>query len=111
MLDNSLFASHDSTTYGLNYASPLNSINFYHVSSGQLPQDVMHTLLEGVLPKEIQLMLEEFVYVQKLLTLNTLNDRVAYFNYGRSENKSKPPKGFEVNHIRGTTKLPLSGNY
>ena len=105
------FSTHDSTTYGLNYPSPLNEVKFFHVCNGQLPQDIMHTLMEGVLLKEIQVMLERFIYVNHLFTLETFNNRLAFFGYGRSETKTKPPKAFEVNHVKGTSKLPLSGKF
>ena len=72
------FSTHDSTTYGLNYPSPLNEVKFFHVCNGQLPQDIMHTLMEGVLLKEIQVMLERFIYVNHLFTLETFNDRLAF---------------------------------
>ncbi len=87
-----VFASEDSTTYGLNFASPLNQIKLHHVSNGQLPQDFMHTLLEGVLLKEIQLMLDDFIHVRTFFTLQLLNDRTIYFCYGGLESKNKPPK-------------------
>ena len=41
------FGSDDSITYGLNYSSPLNDVKYFHVSNGQLPQDIMYTLFEG----------------------------------------------------------------
>ena len=103
------FSNKDSTTYGLNFSSPLNDVKFFHVSKGQLPQDIMHTLLEGVLLMEIRLMIEAFIYVEGLFTLEELNDRIASFSYGRLETKNKPPKRFEVNHVKGVSKLPLSG--
>lgn len=49
-------ASADSTTYGIVNRSPLNEIDGFHVTNGTLPQDIMHILFEGVLPKEIKLM-------------------------------------------------------
>ena len=57
----------DSVTYGINYRSPLNSIHNFHVASGQLPQDVMHILFEGVLIMEIKLLLRQFIYEDNTL--------------------------------------------
>ena len=51
----------DSVTYGINYESTLNQLDDFSVGSGQLPQDVMHILLEGVLPYTIKTMLQNFV--------------------------------------------------
>ena len=64
---------------------------------------------KGVLPMEIQLMLDHFIHVQCLFTLDMLNDRIASFCYGRSEKKNKPPRQLENKHIKGSTKFPMSG--
>lgn len=42
----------DSVTYGVNFYSPLNDLDTFHVVN-QLPQDIMHILLEGVIPYEL----------------------------------------------------------
>lgn len=52
------YADIDSTTYGINNQSVLNSIPNFHVANGQMPQDIMHILFEGVVPFEIKLMLQ-----------------------------------------------------
>ena len=52
---------HHSTTYGINNKSVLNELEGFHVANSQLPQDMMHVLLEGVLPYELKLMLSEFI--------------------------------------------------
>lgn len=49
-----------STTYGINCRSPLNDISNFHVVN-QLPQDIMHILLEGVVPYQMSLMLSRFI--------------------------------------------------
>ena len=103
--------SSESTTYGLNYCSPLNQISGFHAASGQMPQDIMHVLLEGVLHLEMKLMLKHFIQNESYFSLDTLNARVENFAYGRTESKSKPPKSFSLAHVIGSGKLPLSGNY
>ena len=80
----------------------------WNVASGQLPQDVMHILYEGVLQLNITLMLEKFVYQDHLFTLEDLNDRIANFPYGSYEARNKPSKGLDQNHLKGRTKLPFS---
>lgn len=100
-------ASSDSVTYGVNERSVLNDIDHYHVTT-QMPQDIMHVLFEGVIPKEVKLMLEVFIG-KKYFTLYLLNERIRCFPYGRSEAKNKPPKTFEMHHITEGQKLPLSG--
>ena len=103
-------ASNDSTTYGVNYNSPLNEIDYFHVANMQLPQDVMHILFEGVIPMEIKLLVTRLIQ-QKFFTIETLNERCKYFMYSRAESKSKPPKDFKEKHFSDPSKkLPLSGN-
>ena len=98
--------SADSITYGINHASCFNRLPDFHVASFQMPQDVMHVLLEGVLPLNIRLMLDGFIN-DGMLTVDELNQRVQYFKYGRVEAKTKPPKPFERKHF--TRHLHLSG--
>lgn len=102
-------AAADSTTYGLNYQSPLNQIEGFHVANSQLPQDIMHVLFEGVIPKEIKLMLNAFMS-KKYITLQMLNNRVQNFIYGRTEYRNKVPKDFTADNLSDSGKLPLSGN-
>ncbi len=78
------------------------------MANGQLPQDIMHVLFEGVLPKVIKLMLNKFINEQKYFTLDTLNERVKNFAYGRAEARNRPPKPFTPIHVT-TGRLPLSG--
>ena len=96
-------------TYGINYPSPLNKITGFHAANGQMPQDVMHVLFEGVLHLEIRLMLKSFIYEQRLFLLSVLNSRLESFAYGRTESRSKPSKPILQSHITGSGKLPLSG--
>ncbi len=97
--------------YGINYRSPLHKIVGFHVALGQIPQDLMHVLFEGVLLLELRLMLNAFVYVDHFVTLNRLNSRIKNFKYGRNEKRNKPSKPIEKNHITGVSKLPLSGKH
>ena len=54
---NGPLAEQDSVTYGVNFTSPLNDLKYFHVANFQLPQDIMHVMLEGVIPYEMKLML------------------------------------------------------
>ena len=102
-------AAHDSTAYGINYRSTLNNISFFHIAAGQLPQDIMHVLYEGVFPMEVKLLLTKFIYGDKFITLMMLNERISNFTYGRNERRNKPAKPFTKEHLVGNSKLPLSG--
>ena len=72
--------------------SPLNEISRFHVPNNQLPQDVMHIILEGTLPLEIKLMLTSFIRTD----VQFLNDCVSKFYYGETESRNKPPKEFTI---------------
>lgn len=50
----------------------------------------MHDVLEGVAPLEVKLMLRHFIYEEKLLTLEQLNERISSFQYGYGDIKNKP---------------------
>lgn len=100
----------DSITYGINHNSTLNRIDFFHVANTQLPQDVMHVILEGILNLETQLLISSFVHDESYFTLDFLNERIANFPYGRSEKRNKPPRAFTNANLSGS-KLPLSGIY
>ena len=104
-------SSAESVTYGINYRSPLNEINGFHAASGQLPQDIMHVLFEGVLHMELRLMFKHFIYTEHYFSLDVLNARIENFAYGRAESRSRPPKGFSPVHVSGQGKLPLSGDF
>lgn len=49
---------HFSLVYGVNRRALLNSLEFFSVASGALIPDIMHDVLEGVLPLEVKLMLK-----------------------------------------------------
>ena len=83
-------AEADSVTYGVNYHSVLNDLVYFHVANNQLPQDVMHVLLEGVVPYTIKCLLRSLICDKKYLTLNLLNERIYCFGYSRIESRNKP---------------------
>lgn len=83
-------AESDSMTYGINYKSVLNELEYFHVGDGQLPQDAMHILLEGVVPYTLKLMLQSFISNKKYFSLNLLNERVFCFNFSHTDSRDKP---------------------
>lgn len=104
-----VLGSDDSVTYGVNSTSCLNRIKHFHVANFQMPQDVMHVILEGILPLETRLMLAGFIE-DGFLTLQLLNNRIENFSYSRTEARNKPPKSIERPHLLGPKpKLHLSG--
>lgn len=83
-------AEADSVTYGINYKSELNKLEDFHVCNNQLPQDMMHILLEGVIPYSVKAMLQSFVCVKHYFTINSINQRILSFKFSRTESRSKP---------------------
>lgn len=98
-----------STRYSINYCSPLNRLEGFHAVGGQIPQDIMHVLFEGVFHFEVQLLLKHLILVEGHFTLDILNSRIESFAYSRKETKSRSPKSLLLWHIVGKGKLPLSG--
>ena len=83
-------AEADSVTYGVNYESALNRLQDFHVCNNQLPQDIMHIILEGVVPYMMKAMLHSYIRVKGYFTLYDVNQRILHFKYSRAEAKSKP---------------------
>ncbi len=98
-----------STIYGITHNSPLNELSNFHVVD-QLPQEVMHILLEGVVPYELSLMLASFID-QKYLVVELFNDRITCFAYSTQEAKNIPspikPRLFTSHGVSQPTCNPL----
>jgi len=57
-----------------------------------LSNDIMHSLLEGVVTLEIVCVLYYLVTVKQLFSLNTLNERVSQFwGVANVDRQKKPP--------------------
>ena len=80
--------NHIATTFGVTRCSILNSLQYFHVIEGLVP-DIMHDLLEGSLPLLTKLLLTYFIREKHLFSLAYLNERIASFKYG-SAVKVKP---------------------
>lgn len=65
-----------------------NSIQSFHATENYFV-DIMHDFLEGVFPHELGLLLHHFVFINKYLTIDILNDRLNYFNFN-FQHKNKP---------------------
>ena len=55
-----------------------------------MPVDVMHILLEGVVPIQIGLLLKQVVLQDELISLNEINRKLASFPYSYFEVDTKP---------------------
>ena len=80
------------TTYGINFRSLLSQLPSFDVTQ-QLPQDIMHTLLESIVQHEVRLVLHHFIHLG-VTTLTEVNGAIASHDYGYSEvsDKSGPLK-------------------
>ena len=79
----------NSTTYGVNYRSSINEIPLFNVADWQLPQDVIHVLLEGVLALELKLLLDYLISINAFI-VSHLNVRIASFQYWYTSAGTKP---------------------
>lgn len=77
-------------TYGINYCSVLNKLDDFHVYNNQLPQDIMHVIIEGAIPYTLKAMLQSFISTKKYFTISTINEKIMCFKFSRAESKSKP---------------------
>jgi len=54
--------------------------------------DIMHDLFEGVCSYDLALIIRHLVYFKKFLSLETLNNRIFYFDYGPTESGNAVPR-------------------
>ncbi len=80
---------HFSWLYGLNNSSIFNSLKYFHVIGGLAP-DIMHDVLEGIIPLQICLVLSQ-CRAKKYITLSALNCIIKNFKYGHANARDKPP--------------------
>ena len=64
---------HFSIVYGVNRRALLNTSEFFSVTSGALIPDIMHDVLEGVLPLEVKLMLNVSQFLDQNKHLHAYN--------------------------------------
>ncbi len=80
--------SHHSSTYGVNRWSLLGDSSKFSVVKN-LPHDVMHDLLEGIVHDELTHLLNHCL-CSKFFKLGDLNERIVSFDYGYSKSSNKP---------------------
>ena len=78
-----------SKEYGVNRRSELSNLPQFDLCRC-LPHDVMHVLLEGILPLNCRLLLAHCILKEKYFTLNQLNTALLNFPYGQSERSNAP---------------------
>lgn len=101
-------AEADSVTYGVNYRSTLNDLRDFHVCHNQLPQDLMHIMLEGVVPYTMKAMLHSYTSIKGYFSLYDVNQRILHFKFSRAESKSKPTE-ISLNSLHDEGRYHQSG--
>lgn len=79
-----------SREYGINCRSVLNDLRFFHTCNGGLLPDIMHDVLEGVLPYETKIMLQRFIQHDRYFQLVDLSHMVENFELGYTEVSNRP---------------------
>ena len=82
--------NHYSKTYGINRRSALLDISHFSLFDGGLPHDMMHDVLEGVVVRELSLLLKHCIS-SLYLTLDEYNQRLINFDYDYTETDRPAP--------------------
>jgi hypothetical protein len=94
------------TTYGIVDRSILSELSHSDITA-QLPQDIMHVLLEGTVQYEVRFILQHF-FDSGVITLKQLNTAVEQFSLGYHDEKNRPPPLRETAFNQGSYKMKLT---
>lgn len=98
------------SAYGVKTDSLLNTSKYYHVVEG-LASDVMHDVLQGVIPKVTKLILAHLVD-EGHFSVDVLNEKIRNFAFGATDSKNKPEPNISQATLRSAdTTLKQSGKY
>ena len=81
-------------TYGIIEKSVLSELSHFDITK-QLPQDIMHILLEGSVQYEARLILQHF-FNSGIITLQQLNTAFCELSLGYHDEKNRPPSLREI---------------
>ncbi|KAF1391041.1 hypothetical protein PFLUV_G00064480 [Perca fluviatilis] len=73
-------------TYGVNGPSPLNELKYFDVTKG-FPPDIMHDLLEGVVPLTVKLVVCQ-AHKEKHITIQEMNEELQQLHIGQNDKKT-----------------------
>lgn len=92
-----------SRTYGVKRACPLTeNLEHFHAVTGY-PPDILHDILEGIVPTELSLCLKDMID-KGYFTLEMLNQAIRHFNYTFTDKTDRPQiigKGFSAKRTIG----------
>jgi hypothetical protein len=87
---NNLNTSAAAENYGIKFPSIFNKLKHYHVCKPGLPPCLGHDLFEGVVSRDVALLVKHFVKVEKFFTYQQLNRLIKQFKYTGSDVENKP---------------------
>lgn len=79
---------HFSTTYGLHRDSSLNSLQYFHITEGLIP-DIMHDCLEGCVQYETKELLK-YICSERILTISSINNLIQSFPFLEPDATNRP---------------------
>ena len=88
---------HMATTYGVLRDSILNSLQYFHTTEGLVP-DIMHDVLEGVLPMCVKHLLSNLIE-RSVISLTELNRRIDAYEFGAIEGANRPRGNITITHL------------
>lgn len=80
--------NHYATTYGLHRDSSLNTLQYFHVTEGLIP-DIMHDCLEGCVQYEVKELLKS-LSSRRLLSVSAINNLIQSFPYLGPDARNRP---------------------
>lgn len=78
----------DKSTYGVYSSSPFDELHYFDVTKS-LPPDIMHDLLEGVIPLVMKLVISK-AHTEKHITINEINEELQKIHIGQNDKTNKP---------------------
>ena len=85
-----LEAEPDAETFGIKFRSVFNDLRNYHVCNPGLPPCLGHDLFEGVVSRDVALIIKHFVKKENYFTYEQLNRLITRFKYLGSDAENKP---------------------
>lgn len=99
--------NHIATTYGVMRDPVLNQLRYFHTTEGLVP-DVMHDILEGVLPMCVKHLLSHLLQTSAT-TVDELNWCIDTFDFGPVEGSNRPKGSISATNLN-VAELRQSGN-
>ena len=89
--------------FGIKSVCELSQLKYYHPAENDTA-DLMHDILEGVAPYEINLLLRDVIVTRKLVNIDEFNTMLKCFNYGALMSASKPSE-IPLSRLQSSTNL------